>query len=320
MADRRLYRGWLAVVALVSIAGAIAWLAWRSASAPEPQADAVPAVLPAAVPQLPASQVLGAGNHKSAPPATGAPAGVTDPVGSAPDLNRVFEDYIDSSDPRQRRTAVRAFEACVPAFLPGAGQSPSPEPLIRALPPDRRAEREAAYRALFARCHRLLAGGRASLDDTLQTLQRDPQNQTPGLRAQEALLAGRLDDIEPLVTEALEGADPAAVESLTGIAARIVRSRQSDSADAAMLQRAREIDAALPWVACDLGLDCSAQSLWALQLCAIEGLCEGDVSARLMARISPGSIDAGAVQQQRLRLLGLIRSGRTLGTADLLPR
>jgi len=241
-------------------------------------------------------------------------------VGSAPDLNRVFEDYIGSGDPRQRRTAVRAFDACVPAFLPGAGQAPSPEPLIEALPPGRRTEREAAYRSLFARCHRLLAGGRTSLDETLQTLQRDPQNQAPGLRAEEALLAGRFDRVEPLVAEALSGSDPAAVASLAGITARIARSRQPDSADAAMLQRAHEIDAALPWVACDLGLDCSAQSLWALQLCATEGLCEGDVSARLMARISPGAVDAGAVQQQRLRLLGLIRSGRALGTADLLSR
>jgi hypothetical protein len=272
------------------------------------------------VQQVPASQALVAGSHELAPSGTTASAGVTDPVGSAPDLNRVFEDYIGSGDPRRRRTAVRAFEACVPAFLPGAEQAPSPEPLIEALPPGHRTEREAAYRSLFARCHRLLAGGRASLDDTLQTLQRDPQNEAPGLRAQEALLAGRFDRVEPLVAEALSISDPAAVASLSGIAARIARSRQPDSADAAMLQRAHEIDAALPWVACDLGLDCSAQSMWALQLCATEGLCEGDVSARLMARISPGTVDSGAVQQQRLRLLGLIRSGRTLGTADLLPR
>lgn len=245
---------------------------------------------------------------------------VADPVGNALDLKRVFDEYIASGDPRQRRMAVQAFEACVPAFLSGAGQTPSPEPLIRALPPDHyQTEREGAYRTLFARCHRLLAEGRTSLDSTRQVLEHDPQNQAPGLRAQEAGLAGRLERIEPLVGEALSQSDPAAVASLAGLAARIVPWRQPDVADAALMQRAHEVDAALPWVACDLGLDCSAQSLWALQLCAAEGLCEGDVSARLMARISPGTVDTSAVQQQRWRLLGLIRSGRTLGTADLLP-
>lgn len=299
--------------AAVLIAVALAWWGWRGHTASEPPADQVAAALPGAAAPLPANRAPVAASQKSAA------AGASDPAGSAPDLKRVFDDYIDSADPRQRRVAVRAFEACVPAFLPAAGQTVSPEPLIGALPPLRRAEREVAYRALFARCHRLLAGGRASLDDTHQALQRDQQNQAPGLRAQEALLAGRFDRMEPLVVAALRDADPAAIESLAGIAVRILTLRQPDGADAATLQRARAVDAALPWVACDLGLDCSAQSLRALQLCAAEGLCEGDVTARLMARMSPGTVDPGDVQEQRSRLLGLIRSGRTLGMADLLP-
>lgn len=244
---------------------------------------------------------------------------VTDPVGTAPDLKRVFDEYIASGDPRQRRIAVRAFEACVPAFLPGAGQAPSQEPLIQALPADHQIEREGAYRTLFARCYRLVAEGRASLDNTHQTLERDPQNQAPGQRAQEAALAGKLDRVEVLVSEAMSGSDPATVASLAGLAERIVPLRQPDVVDGATLQRAREVDVALSLAACDLGLDCSAQSVWALQMCATEGLCEGDVTSRLMARVTPGSVDPGAVQHQRLRLLGLIQSGRTLGLDDLLP-
>ena len=257
-------------------------------------------------------------NSVRARSATGAAA--ADSVYSAPDLRRVFDDNIDSDDPRQRRTAARAFDACVPAFLPGAGGSASPEALIDALPADQRAEREAAYRSLFARCHRLLATSRNALGETLQTLRSEPQTQAPGQRAQEALLAGRLSDTELIVGEALSESDPASVASLAGIAARIARMRQPDGIDAALLQRAQEIDAALPAVACDLGLDCSPQSLWALQLCATEGLCEGDVLTRLMARNSPGTVDPDAVQQQRVRLVGLIRSNRALGTADLLPQ
>lgn len=323
VAGRR--RVWFAVAVATSLTGAVAWLRWHADSTGEiHQAYTVVSVAPGAVRQLlpSPSQALVEGSHYQA--ATGAAgtagtADVPDPAGSAPDLKRVFDDYISRGDPRRRRLAVRAFEACVPTFLPSAGQMPSPEPLIAALPPDQRAERETAYRALFARCHRLLAEGRASLDGIRQALERDPQSQAPGLRAQEALLVGGIDRIEPLVAEALSSADPADVGSLAGIAARIVQSRWPDGADAALLQRAREIDTALSFVACDLGLDCAALSLWALQICAAEGLCGGDFSARLMARVTPGSVNPVAVQQQRLRLLGLIRSGRTLETADLLP-
>lgn len=246
---------------------------------------------------------------------TKAPTGAVDPVGNAPDLKRVFDEHIASGDPRQRRVAARAFEACVPVFMPGSGQAPSPEALVRALPPAYASEREAAYRSLFARCYRLVTEGQAALIQTLQTLERDSASQPPGQRAIEALLAGRLERIEPLVAEALSPADPAAVASLAGLATRLAASRPAEAQGSELQQRAQAVDAALPWVACDLGLDCSAQSLWALQLCATQGLCEGDVLARLAA----GSVDPAAVQQQRRRLLGLIRSGRPLGTSDLLP-
>lgn len=319
MAGQRRYLGWPAAAALLAIAGALAWWGWRIDTVTEPRVDAVPTVLPVTARQLPDSQTFAAGSHEPAPPSPAAQSVTTDPVGSAPDLKRVFDDYITSGDPRQRRMAVQAFEACVPAFLPTAGQPPSPEPLIYALPAAHQTEREGAYRTLFARCHRLVAEGRASLDSTRQTLELDPQSQSPGRRAQEAALAGRLDRIEPLVGEALSRSDPAAVASLAGLAARIVPWRQPETVEAATLQKAHEVDAALPWVACDLGLDCSAQSLWALQICATEGLCEGDVASRLMMRITPGTVDPGAVQQQRLRLTGLIQSGRKLGLADLLP-
>jgi hypothetical protein len=319
MKDRRQRRARLFALLAVAVASTLIWLLWQAGAAPEPRGATGNGTTRSAAPPLSAIQATGgAKNHDTA--AAGAKlADPSDPAGGALDLKRVFDDYIGSADPRQRRMAVRAFEACVPAFLSGAGQSPSPEPLIEALPSDHRAEREAAYRALFARCHRLLADGRASLDGTWKMLARDAQNQAPGQRAQEAVLAGRVDLIEPMVAEALSGVDPAAVESLAGLAARLVSMRQPEGADAATQQRAREVDAALPWVACDLGLDCDAQSLRALQLCAAEGLCEGDVAVRLTVRMAPGSVDPDAVQQQRARLLGLIRGGRTLGTADLLP-
>lgn len=312
-------RGWRLAALCLGAAVGVAWLTWWAVNPELVPSQVVPQLASAVVEPTPTTQLLSPLRPASQPLGVATSTPVTDPVGTAPDLKRVFDEYIASGDPRQRRVAVRAFEACVPAFLPGAGQAPSPEALIQVLPADHQIEREGAYRTLFARCHRLVAVGRVSLDSTLQTLERDPQNQAPGQRAQEAALVGKLDRVETLVSEALSGSDPAAVASLAGLAARIVPLRQTDPADGATLQRAREVDVALSFAACDVGLDCSAQSLWALQMCATQGLCEGDVTSRLMARVTPGSVDPGAVQQQRLRLLGLIQSGRTLGLDDLLP-
>lgn len=245
--------------------------------------------------------------------------GVPDPVGGATDLKRVFDDHIGSADSRQRRIAARAFDACVPAFLVGQGETPSPEPLIRALPADRRAEREAAYRLLYVRCHRFLDASRASLADLQKQLQTDRELQEPGLRAQEDLAGGRDERVELLVSQALASDDPAGVVSLTGLAAQLALLRNPDGSDKDLVQRAHAVDSALPWVACDLGLDCSANSLGALQLYAVQGMCEGDMPSRFLTRAVADAVDPAAVQAQRARLLALIRSGRVLGTADLLP-
>jgi hypothetical protein len=311
-------RLWLVVTLTAVFALVIAWSAWRAQTrqnAPVHLLTSMPA--PVTTPTA-ASGERNAQSNKTSAGVT-AHSEVIDPLGSAPDLKRVFDDYVHSANPQQRRLAVRSFEACVPTFLPGAGQMPSPEPLIAALPTGQRADREAAYRELFGRCYRLLGSGGDALDGMRQTLERDPQNQGPGLRARESLLAGRLDQIEPLVAEASSSANPADLASLAGLATTIVRSRGSDGVDPDSLKRAQEVDAALALLPCDLGLDCGAQSLWALQLCVSEGLCTGDYAARLNARNAPGSVDPSAVQQQRLRLLNLIRGGRALGSSDLMP-
>jgi hypothetical protein len=240
-----------------------------------------------------------------------------DAVGSAPDLRRLYDQYAASADPQQRRIAARAFGACVPAFLPSAGEAPSAEPLIQALPAAQKSEREAAYRALYARCSRFMDENRAELASTYQALQRDADAREPGARATQALLDGHLDQVDRLIAQATASADPAAIESLSGIAARLARDRNPD--DAALSELARAVDAALPIVACDLGLDCSANSLWSLQLCATAGACQGDLTARLAAGTAGDPVDPTLVQQQRQRLLALLRSGRPLTAADLLP-
>ena len=280
----------------------------RAVSQPQPAGALRPVLAP--------SNVTAAGAAESAAASTMA---VADPMGGAADLKRVFDEHITSPDPRQRRVAARAFNACVPAFLVGQGETPSPEPLIRALAPDRAVEREAAYRSLFARCHRLLGASRASLADLRQQLQSDRESHEPGLAAQESLINGRDEGVERLVLQALARDDPAGVAALSGFAAQLALRRSPDASDLDLVQRARAVDAALPWVACDLGLDCTANGLGALQLCAVQGLCEGDMPSRFLTRAAADGIDRAAIQMQRARLLALMRNGRVLGIADLLP-
>jgi hypothetical protein len=241
-----------------------------------------------------------------------------DPIGGALDLKRVFDEYAASADARGRRVAARAFSACFPAFLPANAQTPSPEPLIRALPAQQRTEREASYWALFARCRGFLGDGRTALEDTQKQLQGSPESEEPGWRAQEDLLAGRTDRIDALVSRGLSASDPAAVAAMSGVAGRLAAVRNAEASNADLSLRARAVDAALPLVACDLGLDCSAGALPSLQLCAAEGVCEGDLATRIAKR-NADNVDVARIQEQRVRLLALIRSGRALTAADLLP-
>lgn len=307
-----------AALVLVFAALGAAWL-WRDASTEENSSAVLVSMTPRHSGKPAASTPASSDVAQRAAPVPSVTAKVSaDPIGGATDLKRVFDQFIDSGDPGQRRIAARAFAACVPAFLPAGSETPSPEPIIRALPAEHRAEREAAYWSLFARCHSFLGEGRVPLQRMRRQLQEDQEAQEPGPRAYEDLLAGRTERIEALVSQGLTAVDPAAVASLSGVASRLAAQRDPDGTDAATAQRASAVDAALPWVACDLGLDCSAGSLRALQLCAVQGLCEGDLRSR-MALPSGASLDSPEVQQQRERLLALIRSGRALTTLDLLP-
>ena len=246
------------------------------------------------------------------------PAWLTDPVGGALDLKRVFDQYIDSGDARLRHAAVRAFAACLPAFMPASNQTPTPEPLIQALPPRQRIEREGAYRALFARCASFLGQDRATLSGWHQRTTTEPQFRAPGAQALEDLLAGRLEQAHGLIAQALSSTDPAAVASLAGLTERLLQRAASEAPDADALLRARAVDAALPLVACGLGLDCSITALASLQLCAAQGWCQGDLVQRLEERAAADGVDRATLDAQRTRLLALLRSGKTPSAADLL--
>lgn len=313
-------RRWFAVSMLILAGLAGAW--WLLPSGPATPTD-TDALRTGASP-APGSLSIGARPSlpSEAQPDPRASTGVQaiDPVGQARDLGQVFDRYINSADPHQRQWAVRAFNACIPAFASSANHDASPEPLIARLPQAAHDERANAYRDLFARCHRLLSARAADIDGTRQSLERDWQTRSVGVRAREAVVAGELDRAELLVNQALAWSDPVEVASLTGLASRLAQSHQDEQADVQGLKLALTVDAAIPLVACDLGMDCSPQSLWSVQLCAAEGLCEGDLAARSMARLGSASPDPQAVQSQRNRLLALIKGGGALGLKDLLPK
>ena len=313
--------GWLA--GLLALAAA-AWLAWSEQRPPPEQpllqaATGAPAQPPA--PPAPPGRSPVESNDAVAP-AVGRSTAFADPLGESPDLLKVFLRYRESADPRLKAAAGRAFAACTPAFLPQPGQTPSPEPLIAALPPAQRMAREEALRALYARCQSFMGMGRDALLKLSGDLSSDGGLRESGQRVDDELAAGNVEQAARWATMALSSGDPAAIASISGPLERLLERLSSVRAGAdAAIGRAAAADmaAALPLLACDLGMDCSSRSLAALQLCAVEGQCEGDAEARFLARAAVDPGRTPAVQAQRRRLLGLYRQGRPPAANDLLP-
>lgn len=297
-----------AVVTVIAV-GSAAW--WHS-SAIDGEKGPMPVVIPLAAPAAGAPERAAARSDlDSAPPPLRALD--ADPVGSAGDLRGVFDANIDSGDELRRRSAVRAHAACVPAFMPRAGEPPSPEPVIQSLPLAHRAERESAYRALFARCYRFFGDGSSDLQFSHVGALGTTPWQEPGVRVRLALGRGDRDEALRLLGAALIGADAVSVASLSGVASALVEGQN----DPTLAVRARAIDAALMLVACDLGMQCGVDALRALQLCAVESLCDGDVPSRVMSQAGSTASDEAAVHRERAHLLALLRSGKSLTAADL---
>ena len=310
------------------VAAAAALVAWQWVTRPPPAFAAASADASAPL-ALSAAQSAPIRRGVPPEPTTAGPqtdaqsrSWLRDDLGVAQDLKRFYDAHIDSADPRLRQAAVRALGACVPAFLPGPGETPSPEALIRALPATGRLEREAAYRNLYARCASMLGMGRDSLLALQRTVLAADASREAGARAISDLAAGNDDVANQRVGLALASGDPAAVAALSGVVQAWAQRSSAAPAGAERLAAARSLDAALPWVACDLGLACGGDSLLALQACASQGQCEGDMPNR-QSGSSLGdpaqTAEAAAIQAQRRRLLALLKAGRALSLADLHP-
>lgn len=312
---------------LLAVAAVLVGLAWLRQAPPKPLPDAPPAPPASPARKLPTLQTLQTSGEAVPPrdaaaPAVANSAEFTDPLAESPDLLQVFQRYRDSGDPRLKAAAQRAFSACTPAFLPRPGETPSPEPLIAALPAAQRMAREEALRSLYARCQSFMGLGRDALLKLRGELAADGGLREAGQQVEDELAAGNIEQASRWATGALRSGDPAAIASIAAPLERLLEklsSTRAGSDAAADRIAAEDLAAALPLLACDLGMDCSSRSLVALHLCAAQGQCEGDVEARFLARavIDPGR--TAAVQAQRRRLLALYRQGRPPAAGELLP-
>ena len=311
---------WWAGLLTVALATGVAWwhrpLPLRLPEAPTPPLALMP----------PPLQAKSDSPRQTAAPAVVKLAVLGDPLAESHDLLQIFQRYHDSDDPRLKAAARRAFSACTPAFLPRPDETPSPEPLIAALPPTQRIAREEALRALYARCHSFMGLGRDALLAMRGDLAANGGLREAGQHVNDQLAAGNVELASRWATQALRGNDAASIASIAGplgtlfeklSSARAGVDTAADRTVAAGL--AADVAAALPLLACDLGMDCSNRSLAALQLCASEGQCEGDAEARFLARAGVDADRMAGVQAQRRRLLDLYRQGRPPAAGELLP-
>ena len=302
---------------MVVAAGAAWWY-----QPPPTQLPEVPTPPPTLKPPPLQAEVDAHPSRQAALPAEVKLAVLGDPLAESSDLLQIFQHYRDSDDPRLKAAARRAFSACTPTFLPRSGETPSPEPLIAALPPTQRVAREEALRALYARCQSFMGLGRGVLLTLRGDLAADGGLLEAGQHINDQLAAGNVEEASRWATETLRGSDAASIASIAGPLGLLLEKLLSARAvadTAADRIAAGDVTAALPLLACDLGMDCSNRSLAALQLCASEGRCEGDAEARFLARAGVDFDRLAAVQAQRRRLLDLYRQGRPPAAGELLP-
>jgi ubiquinone biosynthesis protein UbiJ len=264
-------------------------------------------------PWQPPTHAAAAGQQPQAHPAAAATEPATpqhrvvidDSLARTPDLKQEFDRLMANGDAAAQASAARAWQACVPVFLPPDGGSASPDAMIAGLPAKSRAPREDAWRALWARCQGFFAAPRAELLAQAGTMRA--RAAPAGAAVLQALARGERDEALARADSVLASGDAAAVASLSGLARRWREARDGQlSRDTAAAVDAT--DAGLAVLDCDLGADCSSASLAALQLCAAEGLCEGDVVDRRFARFG-APLDYAAVDRERERLAAALHSG-----------
>ena len=238
-------------------------------------------------------------------------SGGPDPLQRAHDLRDIYERFRDSPVMRERTLAHRAWSACFPAFISPAGQTISPEAITASLPRQDpvSASRAQAYRDIWARCSRFSDMPR---DTLLQETQRHADAQLrgltslPGQRALQAHQAGDSSAALAIARQAVQALDPYDIDSLQDFL-KVYWWDQNERQPNQPVARPDLRAMAFSLAACQLGLDCSAASLTALQQCAFTGACSGSVAERQLQGL-PEPADREALLAETARLLSALRS------------
>ena len=233
-------------------------------------------------------------------------------------LRDLYESFKDSNVPAGRNIAYRAWTACFPTFIGPEGRPVTVDSLLRGLPvyAENNEVRRAAYRSLHQRC-----GGFALLsrEEALRITrqQQDAWNKgeslAPGELATKYLRDGELEYALMVARDVIASKDAFATSSLHDFVNQFLV-RQVDAQSEPSRERPDLRSLAFSIAACQIGLECGADSLTALQLCANTGQCEGGVVDRYLQTL-PNQEDRDAALMESKRVVDAIQSGnmRALG-------
>jgi len=274
-----------------------AWLATRAPGGPSPSPRA-PLARDTMVSPRPADA--------SAPmaPATVAPAPLAprwhDPLIRTSDLYAAYRRLRTSGLGSERADAWRAWSSCT---VFAGSEAPAPEAVAKGFSETGVAsQRLEALRVLQARCAGF-ADETAAESAAMEAMHARGQATSHGDAARALLDVGDRDGALRHVAEAAASGDPQEIRDLSGLVERFRR----DAAEGESQPPQPLRDAALAVVACDLGLDCAADSLWATRLCALHGECRGDLVERTLAGFN--ALDRRALQAERDALASQLRGG-----------
>ena len=238
------------------------------------------------------------------------------PLERSDNLRKIYDSFRDSRYGFERSVAFRAWSACFPQFMSADGQAVSLEKLTQALPVNapNNAARVEAYRELRRRCEPFFE---LSRDDVITFTQRQSdlwkkgEALDPGELALKYLKADDKPKALAVVRDVLSSRDAYAIASMR----EFVHQFLVLQVDAQVLPSNTRTDLkslGLAVAACDLGLDCTAESLTALQLCAHSGYCSGGVIDRY-AESLPNPTDLERLTEESRRVAAAIASGDLKG-------
>ena len=233
-------------------------------------------------------------------------------------LRDLYESFKDSDNAVGRNIAYRAWTACFPTYIGPEGRPVTVDSLLQGLPvyAENNELRHAAYRSLHQRC-----GGFASMsrEEALRTTRQQQDSWSkgdslaPGELATKYLRDGDVDRALMVARDVIASKDAYAASSLHDFINQFFV-RQVDAQAEPSRERPDLRSLAFSIAACQIGLECGAESLTAIQLCANTGQCEGSVVDRYLQTL-PDQADRDAALMESIRVAEAIQSGnlRALG-------